>query len=774
MLAAACGPLRPDGKEPEERLPTVDAGRVWAILVNGGGSPASNYQSHLLHVRLLTEFLVHTGVPPAHITIFSADGADPEPDLAVREVQPETDFWMLRGTRVQQALRTQVRYEDSVVDGFTLQPASPAALGAWFESTGPRLGPGDTLLLYVTDHGTKNEEDATNNRITLWGKREDGKTDESLSVTELDALLARLAPGVRVVTLMSQCFSGAFANTMYGRRTDHLPTGNVCGFFSSTADRPAYGCYPENRDKDNVGHSFRFIDSLKAGYSFPASHDGVMVTDRTPDVPLRTSDIFLDDVLREVAAERGGTQAELVDGLLRVAWRDKGAWEPEIRLLDRIGRAFGYFSPRSVAELTEQSKLLPQISDQFQSYSAAWKATLNSLAEENLQRFLAATPSWAARLDAGSLTKLDAPGRRALTAELLAELTAHTRLDPTTNARLELLRTKADNTTAARYRMQVRLGVVLRMQAVLTSIAGRTYLATEGTVAQRQAYDALRECEMLALGDAAMPWSTPVVPEPFPSYDEELELAKANLPGWMGIRFKQANPGLRERFGLEPGAVAVVTVYPDSPALEAGFEVGDIVVGPPGQPFREQAQIREWVMLAPIGRPADIDVLRDAERLRLTLVPDSYPLAWPALPGPPKVGTKAPPLDRLVPYRGTLPSRLAEGGPVLLFFWATWCAPCKASLPEVMAFQRERGVPVIAITDELPELLDGFFASHDDPFPEIVAIDEYRRSFLAYGVSGTPAFVLTDASGRVASYAVGYRPDRGLEFEGWAWSRKGR
>ena len=75
---------------------------------------------------------------------------------------------------------------------------------AWFDDEGQRLGPGDVLLLYVTDHGTKNAADTANNYIVLWGK------DERLSVQELSALLARLDAGVRVVTVMSQCYSGAF------------------------------------------------------------------------------------------------------------------------------------------------------------------------------------------------------------------------------------------------------------------------------------------------------------------------------------------------------------------------------------------------------------------------------------------------------------------------------------------------------------------------------------------------------------------------------------
>ena len=53
----------------------------------------------------------------------------------------------------------------------------------------------------------------------------------------------------------------------------------------------------------------------------------------------------------------------------------------------RVGEAFGIFSPRSLAELEDQATRLPQINEQFKSYSNAWKSTLGSLTEANLTRF---------------------------------------------------------------------------------------------------------------------------------------------------------------------------------------------------------------------------------------------------------------------------------------------------------------------------------------------------------------------------------------------------
>src|SRR6185295_7888197 len=113
----------------------------------------------------------------------------------------------------------------------------------------------------------------------------------------------------------------------------------------------AYGCYPENRGRDNVGHSFHFIQALEATGNFPEAHARVLVSDASPDVPLTTSDEYLHRLLGHAATERNISFIEMVDELLNEAWRNKGAWEPEIRLLDRIGAAYGCFSPRSLAEL---------------------------------------------------------------------------------------------------------------------------------------------------------------------------------------------------------------------------------------------------------------------------------------------------------------------------------------------------------------------------------------------------------------------------------------
>lgn len=47
---------------------------------------------------------------------------------------------------------------------------------------------------------------------------------------------------------------------------------------------------------------------------------------------------------------------------------------------------------------------------------------------------------------------------------------------------------------------------------------------------------------------------------------------------------------------------------------------------------------------------------------------------------------------------------LADGQPVVIEFWATWCAPCRKTLPHLIALQREHGprLLVLGLTVEDP------------------------------------------------------------------------
>ena len=193
----------------------------------------------------------------------------------------------------------------------------------------------------------------------------------------------------------------------------------------------------------------------------------------------------------------------------------------------------------------------------------------------------------------------------------------------------------------------------------------------------------------------------------------------------------------------------------------------DIVLGPPGASFKERHALREWVMQSEIGRPLPLRVLRDGQEIEVTLSLAPFPIELPELPGPPQVGSVAPALElNFLSERSRGP---APGRSQLLFFWATWCTPCKKSLPELFAFARDRNVEVVSITDEESAVVNDFLREFDGDFPAVVALDRRREQFQKYGVSGTPTFVLVDSGGVVRHYQAGYSDGKGLRIDGWQW-----
>jgi thiol-disulfide isomerase/thioredoxin len=510
-------------------LMTPAGRRVHVVAVNGGGAPAQNFQSHLVHLAALVGELRRGGVPAHQITVFSGDGGDPAPDLAVRESQPEPDFWLVEGTPLERPLRTPVQLISSVLPGFDLHPATRAALAIWFLTARSRIQAGDTLLLYITDHGARDPGDPEGARITLWGP------DESLGTRELGEMLDGLDPGVRVVAVMSQCFSGGFSSLWDGLQEDRAG----CGYFSTTRDRRAYGCYPENRGRDNVGHSFLFLRALASSGRPDEAHAETLVGDATPDVPIRTSDRFLERLLTRAA---NGAPTLYVDELLSRVWQAPERWRDQADLLDRVADRFGMPGPSALATLSLAVGRLESVAAGVEREARRARDRQTELASANLTRFLAAEPRWQTAADQG-------PARAAF----IAALAAFSRSNPPLRAAHEL----ATRMAALSYRTEVRLAAALRLQTLLTRLAGEVYLETRGSDAERRRFQELRECEQTRLPAAPDPDQPEPASETFPSWDQDAAAVEALLPeAPLLARASAPTDDLVAFRGILPGALA--------------------------------------------------------------------------------------------------------------------------------------------------------------------------------------------------------------------------
>ena len=103
-----------------------------------------------------------------------------------------------------------------------------------------------------------------------------------------------------------------------------------------------------------------------------------------------------------------------------------------------------------------------------------------------------------------------------------------------------------------------------------------------------------------------------------------------------------------------------------------------------------------------------------------------------------------------------------RGKPVLLDFWATWCAPCVASLPQLAQIYQEakdKGLVLLAVDqDEEAATAASFLAQKGYTWPDFHDGDGEIEKLM--GSSGVPRLVLVDAQGLIVYDTTGADEDK--------------
>ena len=103
--------------------------------------------------------------------------------------------------------------------------------------------------------------------------------------------------------------------------------------------------------------------------------------------------------------------------------------------------------------------------------------------------------------------------------------------------------------------------------------------------------------------------------------------------------------------------------------------------------------------------------------------------------------------------------RVSEYGerPVLLHFWATWCAPCRTELPTLLELAREKDTDVVFLLVSVDEAWAPVRHYFDDSVPTEVVRDATGSARTRFGIGTLPETVVMTPSGRPAARMRGAR-----------------
>ena len=100
-----------------------------------------------------------------------------------------------------------------------------------------------------------------------------------------------------------------------------------------------------------------------------------------------------------------------------------------------------------------------------------------------------------------------------------------------------------------------------------------------------------------------------------------------------------------------------------------------------------------------------------------------------------------------------------RGKPVFLNFWATWCPPCRAEMPDMSKLKAEMGdtIHIVGVNmKETPDKVKPYVTENGCDWLHL--LDEDGAIGKAYGVRGIPASYFLDAKGVIVGKQVGGIP----------------
>ena len=210
---------------------------------------------------------------------------------------------------------------------------------------------------------------------------------------------------------------------------------------------------------------------------------------------------------------------------------------------------------------------------------------------------------------------------------------------------------------------------------------------------------------------------------------------------WLGLSYKKTQ--YENHLALD-----IVGVHPESGCFSAGIVSGDKLIGVEGKVLTDMSQLQAVMAGAKAGKKVKVEVFHEGKKKSLTVALTERPDDISSLTGS-AIGSKIAEFGKNF-YKNS-EKRKVKPKATLLDFWATWCGPCRKTLPVLANIYKkygDKGLEVIGISNEGLSELNAFYSQiHASPYPlyRDASQDLWRR----YGIRAVPTLMLLDKDGYI-------------------------
>jgi thiol-disulfide isomerase/thioredoxin len=223
---------------------------------------------------------------------------------------------------------------------------------------------------------------------------------------------------------------------------------------------------------------------------------------------------------------------------------------------------------------------------------------------------------------------------------------------------------------------------------------------------------------------------------------------------WLGLTFKKIS--YKNQIALE-----IKGVHPSSGGLSAGIAIGDKIISVDGTALTDVSVIQKRVVKAKVGDALKLGVDRAGKILSLNVKLTERPDDISSLTGS-AIGSKAAAFGKN--FYANAEKRQKKPKVTLLDFWATWCGPCRMTIPKLERLYEKlgkEGLEVIGVSSEAQGVLNDFYKEHPSPYP--LYRDGDQGMWRRYGISAVPTLILLDGEGYILHVWSGVPNDAALE-----------